>query len=412
MIGRGRVRFIGIGGLGLAAAAGLYLLTVPGFWVMVHRAGRARPAKKARRPPKMSPAPPILSPQEASRARADAIRRTIEGLRAECRQAAGGDWGRWVAQLEPVRAELRAKIAPLKPLHPDATGEFEARSPVLEGKDGFPLFEPEPRTYLRYITEPDSLDEAIGRGESVIAGARWLRRKGIDVLFVTVPKMTEVYAEHFLDRLPPDRILTPHIRRLLLRLLEADVEVLDMLQDLRRERDAGDGPLYLPADPHWAPRAQATAARRVAERLLRYDVVARAQALPPTCEWDQIRYQPASEGVAFRALSPEQQRRAIAAQPKMAPYPRDCSGPVYTGSAPVVCIGDSYNASFTYHLARELNLPIQNLSGGGYTTQAFKEFLREPELLENARVVVWTVCYTDLVAPWPLPRPILEAVGD
>jgi hypothetical protein len=78
----------------------------------------------------------------------------------------------------------------------------------------------------------------------------------------------------------------------------------------------------------------------------------------------------------------------------------------------VVCIGDSYNASFTYHLARELNLPIQNLSGGGYTTQAFKEFLREPELLENARVVVWTVCYTDLVAPWPLPRPILEAVGD
>ncbi len=402
---RGRVRIALVIGLGLLAAA-----------VALRRASHGsapgrkppRPALKkvASRPPKMSPAPPVLDPEAARQARAESIRRSIEELRDECRQAAAGDWDRWTDSVEPARAELRVKIEACRPLHPEATGDFEGRSAVLEGKDGFPLFEPAPQVYLNHILEPHKVESAFDHGRSVIAATRWLRERGIDVLFVTVPKMTEVYPEHFLDHVPADGVLAPQIRRVVLELLEADVEAIDLLHDLRRERDTGDGPLYQPADPHWTPRAQAIAARRIAERMLRYDFVARAQARPPTCLWGPSPYRPASEGAAFGALHPDQQRRAIEAQPKMAPFPRDCTGSLYDDEAPVVCIGDSYNAGFTDHLARELNVPVRNLSGGGFTTQRFRDFLRDPGLLRGARVVVWTVCYTNLEGPWTLPRPI------
>lgn len=412
MTGRARARRVLLGSIVLAAAAGAGLLTVPRFWERLERARRPRRAKKPRRAPKMATPPPILSPEATREARAEAIRRSIEELREECQRAANGDWDRWSAQNASVREELRAKIAKLKPLHPDATGTFEARAPIMEGRDGFALFEPSPQHYLEHLIEPASVDTGFGRGESVIAATQWLRRRGIDVVFVTVPKMTEVYPERFLDHVPPDGILDPHIRRVLLRLLEADVEAIDMLRPLRRERDADPDPLYQAADPHWGPRGQSIAARVIAERLFRYDFVARAQAEPPNCLWDRIPYRSANEGVAFPALTPEQQRRALAGHPRTTPYPKDCAGPLYRDSAQVVCIGDSYNAGFTDHLARELNLPVRNLSGGGYTTQAFREFLREPEMLETARVIVWTVCYPDLARPWPIPRPILESVGD
>lgn len=404
---RGRARIALVVGLGLLAAALAFRRASPGS-----APGRkpARPASKkvASRPPKRSPAPPVLDQEASRRARTEAIRRSIEELRDECRKAAAGDWGRWTALVEPARAELRAKIEACRPLHPEATGDFEARSAVLEGKDGFPLFEPAPRVYLNHILEPHSIESSFDRGRSVIAASRWLRERGIDVLFVTVPKMTEVYPEHFLDHVPADGVLAPHIRCVVLELLEADVEAIDLLHDLRLERDSGDGPLYQPADPHWTPRAQAIGARRIAERMLRYDFVARAQARPPTCLWGPSPYKPASEGAAFGALDPDQQRRAIEAQPKMYPFPRDCTGPLYDDEAPVVCIGDSYNAGFTDHLARELNVPVRNLSGGGYTTQRFRDFLRDPGLLRGARVVVWTVCYSNLEGPWTLPRPIVE----
>ena len=62
--------------------------------------------------------------------------------------------------------------------------------------------------------------------------------------------------------------------------------------------------------------------------------------------------------------------------------------------------------------SRELNLPIHSLAGGGQTTNAFKEFLRDPDSLKGCKVVVWIVCYADMEClPWPLPRPIRDAVG-
>ena len=216
-----------------------------------------------------SPAEPwAIGPrtEQAREARASAIRETMEVIRAECQRNAGGDWSRWSKQLQPVREDLTRKIRTGKALNPTATGYFEARSPVMEGRDNFPLFESAPDHYLLHVIDPASLD-SFRKEQPVAIAVRWLKQQGIDVIFVPVPKMTEVYPEYFTDHCPSDRIIAPHVRQALLELLEADVEVVDLWHAFQEERDKDLEPLYLPADPHWGPRAQAIAVRLVAARL-------------------------------------------------------------------------------------------------------------------------------------------------
>jgi hypothetical protein len=278
---------------------------------------------------------------------------------------------------------------------------------VLEGKGDFPLHEAAPVHYLAHLVEPQSLD-AFRREQPVTAAARWLRRQGIDLLFVPVPKMTEVYPEYFADHCPQDRIVAPHMRRLLLELLEADVEVVDLLPTFLAERDKDPEPLYQPADAHWAPRAQALAAAAIAGRLKRYDFIARALAGPPLFKAVEAPYYPVSSGGAFFAMSPEQRRRAERGQPRTFLSVTDGAGrpPQSSPSSPVVDIGDSYNGGLQDYLVREINLPLHLLGAGGQTTQRFKDFLRDPKLLTDCKVVVWLVCNSSLINPWPIPEPI------
>lgn len=391
-----------------AAIVALCLAAAAGFWLRAGFGSGSRRGKHAHHAPSPRHRPTAASasrPAAVAEARAAAIRETIDGLREECRRNAGGDWDRWSEQLAPLRAELAAKIKAARPINPTATGSFEGRSAVLAGKDGFPMFEPAPDVYLIHVVKPASLG-ALREGGAVVDGARWLEQKGIDLLFVPIPKMTEVYPEPFLDRVPPDRIIAPHIRRAMLELLQEDVEVVDVLPTFLRERDSDAESLYQPADPHWAPRGQAIAARMVAARLARYDFAARARSEPRFCEWISAPYLKAEVGTAFPALDPEQRRRAIAAQPRTQPAVSHCTRPIHDETSPIVCIGDSYNAGFIELLAREINLPVHNLSGGGHTSHAFKDMLRDPGLLDRAHVVVWLVCDSSLKGPWPMPPKI------
>jgi hypothetical protein len=339
--------------------------------------------------------------------RAAAMHETIEVFRGECVRNAGGDWDRWIADLAAVRADLAAKAKAAKPYDPGSTGYFEARGAVLEGRDRFPLFESAPAHYLIHIVEPASLDP-FRHDRPVVAGSRWLERRGIDVIFVPVPKMTEIYPEFFTDHCPSDRIIAPRIRQIMLELLEADVEVVDLWYAFQAERDTSAELLYQPADPHWAPRAQEIAARLVADRLKRYDFVVKAQAGPRICKGPALPYPPASEGAAFKALNPEQQKRATEHQPRSSRIPRKFVSPQFNHTSPVACIGDSYNCGFMELLGRELNMAIHPLAAGGNTSDAFKNFLRDSELIKDCRVVIWLVCNSSLKNPWPIPSKIHE----
>jgi hypothetical protein len=223
--------------------------------------------------------------------------------------------------------------------------------------------------------------------------------------------MTEVYPEHFAEPCPADRIVAPHVRRMLLELLEADVEVIDALPLLLAGRDGDPEPLYQPADPHWGPRGQAIVARAVASRLKRYDFVAAALNAPPTFLASQGPYPPASSGASYQDLNPEQRRRAEAVHPRTYLNITNLAGGCYWSStSPVVLIGDSYNGGFNYLLGKEINIPPYTLASGGQTTGAFSDFLRDPDLLQHCKVVVWLVNAEGPAEVWPLPRPIRDAL--
>jgi hypothetical protein len=72
-------------------------------------------------------------------------------------------------------------------------------------------------------------------------------------------------------------------------------------------------------------------------------------------------------------------------------------------------IGHSYCCNFEEELARELNLPIRPRWFDGQTSEVFIDFLRQPELLDGVRVVVWITTTQHLTHFWGLPPEIMAA---
>jgi hypothetical protein len=357
--------------------------------------------------------PPAISRQAEPRAvaaRAAVIRRDAGAIQAECQWAAAGDWGKWQRDTEPYRTALRTKIEALKELDGHNSPYPEGRSEALEGRDGFPLFETLAGVQLNYLYKPESLD-GFARDRPVVAADRWLRQRGIDLIFVPVPKMTEVYMEHFLNPCPPDGIIAPHVRRNLLELLKADVEVVDGLPLFRSVRDVDAEYLYNTADPHWAPRGMRLMAKAVADRIERYEFGARARYGLPIVRTQRVPYAPpAGFQIGLAALTDDQRQRAARAESVKGSevYTRDGRTPTNDTSSPVLLIGHSYVPGFRDQLIKELNLLIAVRRGNGTTTEFFAEFLRNPETLASARVVVWLTTEQHLTQFKPMPEPILQ----
>jgi hypothetical protein len=366
-------------------------------------------------------APRPVDPREAEafavNARAKAIRRDAQAIVTECRLAAGGDWDLWQRDTDRYRSYLRTKVSSLKTLDPALAELSLAKYAPLEGRDNFPLFEVAARTQLKHLYDPASLDQ-FRRQQPVVVAQRWLRERGIDLIFVALPKMTEVYIEHFFDRCPKDGIIAPHVRQALLELLDNDVEVVDGFRLFRPFRDTDAEYLYHTADTHWAPRAMRITARRLADRIERYRFGARArQALPAfksalgpakssTFSTEFGKMLPPQDG--WQALSPEQRERAAGAQTSTDLVTTTWDDRVLTGdpNSPVLVIGHSYVNYFTDHLARELNMQVRTISAANGTTEAFDDFLRDPETLARCRVVVWITTGYHMTRFHPLPPPI------
>jgi hypothetical protein len=402
-----------------------------GAWINPRRSLPLHPASVDRSEPDdddatagRPPAPPAAAdPRQpepmAAAVRAAAIGRDAAAIEAECRHAAGGNWDKWQRDTAPYRDSLKAKVsalkaAPLASYTPSPEGRYEALAP----RDDFPLFEMGSREHLNYLYDPATLDE-FRRDRAVAAASRWLRQRGIDLIFVPAPKMTEVYVEHFLAPCPADGIIAPHVRRTLLELLRDDVEVVDGFRLFRALRDTDAEYLYNTADTHWAPRGMRVMAKEIADRIARYQFGARAR-----CGLPVVRATPGSYGaeddgnrigfmLAWNALTPEQQKRARPAQPVSQTEVKMPNGKKLPDdrASPVVVIGHSYAWCFGDQLVKELNLLINTRSTIHQTTEAFGDFLREPEALARCRVVVWVTTEQHLTKFKPMPKPIMKLLA-
>jgi hypothetical protein len=351
----------------------------------------------------------------AIQARQAAIRRDADAIAAECRRAAGGDWDRWERDTAVYRAALKARIDPLKTIDQQRSVYYEAQNEPLEARDDFPLYEVGPRAGLQFLYQPDTLD-AFRKDPPIVTAHRWLRHRGIDLIFVPVPRMTEVYIEHFLDTCPADGIIAPHVRRMIYELLNEGVEVVDGLPLFRSLRDADPEYLYNTADSHWAPRAMRIMAKEVADRIVRYKFGASARyALPiVTTAPDRFSIQgftgpehvdTATDQYGWAALTEQQQARARPAQTSSfsrVTMPNGQEVPADRES-PVILMGNSFAQHFREQLVKEMNLLVSDHWRPASNTDMFTDFLRDPEALKHCKVVVWVASVRHLQDFKPLP---------
>jgi hypothetical protein len=368
--------------------------------------------------------PPARAPKpepEAALARAKRIQAAADVLRAECQRAAGGDWDKWQNQTESYRAALKARLDALKSFNPPPAQWFDTRYQPLAGRDNFPLFEVSPREYLCHLYDADGLT-SFRKQRPVVIASRWLHERGVDLIFVPLPKMAEVYIEHFLDACPPDGIVAPHVRCTLLEMLDEDVEVVDAFPLLRAQRDTDKEYLYNTADSHWAPRGMRLMAKELAERIARYGFGVRARSAPPVVKAEPGRfYIPGAplEGhigelsgqYGWLALTREQQQLAAKAQTMTTLHVTmpDGRAPPDDPGSPVLLMGNSYVMRFREQFIKELNLLVDSRWACGMTTQGFHEFVRDPKALEHCRVLVWILTEQDLPGMRPLPESMLSA---
>jgi hypothetical protein len=294
--------------------------------------------------------------------------------------------------------------------------EPETKSEPLEGNKEFPLFEVGSRVHLNYLYDSKSLD-VFRRTKAVVAAHRWLKEQGIDLIFVPVPKMTEVYVEQFVDPHPADGVIAPHARKALLELLNDGVEVVDLATLFRTLRDIDEEYLYNAAESHWAPRGMRIAAKEIADRVSRYKFGARARyGLPflrPFPTTNLIVGQPGGIGTSgWLTLSPDQLARAKRAQTTTISEVLMFDGkvPADDPNSPLLVIGHSYVPKFREQLMKELNMLISTRVMDGATVEFFRDFLRDPQALRDCRVVVWITTEQHMTHFTPMPEPVMATL--
>jgi hypothetical protein len=352
---------------------------------------------------------PAAAPEEEA-ARRSQIAHEIAAIESECRTAAAGDWQRWENETARYRSQLKERV--------DALNSHGAAPPAyLAGRD-LPIFQIKPKMGSAHIINPMEWNE-FRTNRPVVAGSKWLRKRGIDVIFVSVPSMPEIYIDQFLNVTPADGIIAPHIRQTFLQLLQSDVEVVDTFQLMRAAR--GRGFQYLPADHHWNQLGMRATVQDIARRLSRYHFGRDAKQAAPVSKTTSGPYKlPLTDtGKPWRpmgaeALSERQWNAALGMLPGSMDYitAPDGSPLADDPASPVMLIGNSYAIDFRELLIRETNLRIRTRWGNGHTTQALAEFLREPEQLNGVRVIIWITADEFLFMFRYLPPEIREVLDD
>jgi len=336
-------------------------------------------------------------PAATAPSRAESIAAARRLLLGQLAASGAGSWDAWSASVEPFRASLRERVAAAKPNNPDSKGYTESRYEVLESLGEPPRFEAWPSSYVRYVANaPVSTSEFLTRTafvSSIEAISRWLASRGIDFIFVPVPKMTEVYPEAFVAAAPADRIVAPQMRRAIFELLERNVEVVDLLPLFLEARTRPGAPsLYQHADPHWAWEAQKIALEEIVRRLRRYPEVRKSLAAPRRFRTWTERRDLTSVSAAFGALTPEQARRVkpfLTANVEFAAPLGET--PLASEDSPIALAGDSYNNGLEGGLAARLNMPIRDLHASGGSLAPFKDLLRDPESMKSMKVLIFLV---------------------
>jgi len=355
-------------------------------------AAEAAPASKA---------PALTLPKTKPSPSTEAVAKTVKAELAEH----GGSWAAWKAEVAPLDAALKARIAGMP-----------AGAKAFAGTDGFLFF----RQSVAYATAGDLGKQKHDRNPLPVIAAfrKLLAAHGVDLLFVPVPTKVEIYPDKAASSPKKDgglerfagQVANPFERKFLADLAAEGVETVDLLPAFlaaRAERaKAGGEPLYQKQDTHWTTHGLELAAKLVAERIHRYpwykELSAhrhsyRTKDAAFTRHGDLVSRLPEAEKAHYQ---PESLVGHQVLTAKDEPYDDD-------PDSPVVVLGDSFtgvyelmdceHAGISAHLARELGYPVDLVMSYGGGPNVRQKLLRRGEsALDSKKLVIWMMTARDL----------------
>ncbi len=225
---------------------------------------------------------------------------------------------------------------------------------------------------------------------------RQLEAHGTDLVYLLIPNKLDTYAYLFCENVG-DTSICPEQTKLMIQLLEHDVEVLDLRKEFRRAaRERGEAVFYRHSH-HWAPPGIAIAAREVFDRLKRYDILAFADTYRAEFEVRQLNILGEVENHVER---PELTPGTIALNQVFLSdgiILRDPGSPVYfLGDSNAVHL-DWMSAGLRAQLSRKIGLPVYTQGRGGAAPSVPRDF-KEKYLSCPPKVLVWvmeSVLYPD-----------------
>ncbi len=223
-----------------------------------------------------------------------------------------------------------------------------------------------------------------------------LRQRGVDLIVVPYPHKEEVHADVFSSKAPADGWFQPYRQKFLLQLLEADVEVIDLVPALQAARARFPFIFYDHHDNHPACGGVEVGAEEIVRRLGRYDL-----ALPAGTPPSKLHLKPVilEKGVVID----EEKHEEIHHYPANSVVTEDGKPldlPLNLAS-PMVIMGDSYTrtpeylpngmgAALPMHVAYRLGVMPDVLESMGSSNKAMQLLAREGQnYLKGRRVLIF-----------------------
>jgi hypothetical protein len=301
-------------------------------------------------------------PAEEQAARKAAIAKELDTINAQIK-AHGGSFEKWAEELTPYREDLQfvGKVLPKGDLN------FSSQSVAFLKNDAL----------------------ALSGFDVILDLHRQLKARGTDLIFAMIPSKLCVYPDYVQvapgqpARCPADRQVALGAKQLYKKLLENEVEVVDLFTAYQEARDkTQDKVSYVyQGDTHWNNAGCRLAADKIGERLQRYDIVQAALA----------------KGNPF-TFKPGSRTDGKKADPDMHFVQRTDGGEYKeVDDAPIVLTGDSfsvYNVHLKAHLSAQVALrtgvPVTLFGHEGLSFDLPVKLAQEPKYATNRRVLVWT----------------------
>jgi hypothetical protein len=359
------------------------------------------------RPPSVTLELPRSSPSPAPDAVASAVRAELA--------AHGGSWAAWSAEVRPLQAALKSRLAAIPP-----------GAKASAGADGFLFF----GQSLAYVLGGDLKKQRRDKNPipPIVQFRRLLAEHGVDLLFVPVPTKVEIFPDKAGTAPGQDtsalrrfsgQVANPYERKFLLDLADEGVETIDLLPAFLADRAqpaVAREPLYQAQDTHWTSRGLEMAAKLVADRVRRY---------PWYPELARHRRAYRTKGATFTRYGdlhsrlPEKERAGYEPETLIGHQVIASDGALYEDDpdSPIVLLGDSFtgvyelmdceHAGESAHLAKEIGYPLDLvMSYGGGPNVRQKLLRRGEEALSSKKLVIWMMTARDLYDFWEGWQPV------